>query len=162
MQAEIAKIKAELEELKVNSRPVIAERLRAAREQGDLSENAEYEAAREDQLKLEAHIRALENLLSDLKRQDKESRANEKERVQEQIIGHTVRFLDPEMGTEVEYTIVKTYEVDPAHSLERISNICPFGQELAKALKDSEDIVGKSLNVKAPGGVFRYLITGYC
>lgn len=113
----------ELQDLKVNKRREIAQKIKEAREQGDLSENAEYDAAKDDQRDIEARIELLEKLLK-----------NAEVVVEEEItldhinIGCKVKLLDVEMNEEMEYRIVGSTE---ANSLQnKISNESPVGHAL--------------------------------
>lgn len=113
----------ELQDLKVNKRREIAEKIKEAREQGDLSENAEYDAAKDEQRDIEARIETLEKLLKNAEV------VVEEEIALDQIgIGCRVKLLDIEMNEEMEYRIVGSTE---ANSLQnKISNESPVGRAL--------------------------------
>ncbi len=115
------KYEAELHDLKVNRRKEIAAKIKEAREQGDLSENAEYDAAKDEQREIEERIVQLEALLKNAEVVDdsEEGTIN---------IGCTVKLLDVEFDEEVEYLIVGSSE---ANSLQnKISNESPVGMAL--------------------------------
>ena len=115
----LRKIEEELEYLKVVKRKEIAERIKEARGQGDLSENAEYDAAREEQAKMETEILVLEKML-------RNAEVIDDNEVSSDVItvGSTVKLFDE----EVEYTIVGSAEADPVEG--RISNESPVGRGL--------------------------------
>jgi transcription elongation factor GreA len=142
--------KKQLEEtlynLKVNERPAAAERIRVAREFGDLSENAEYDIAKDEQAKLEAEIAVIEAKLRNVKI------IEEKGKVDKIDIGSKVKVkvLDRESDVEFEYTIVGTHESNPMEN--RISNESPLGKEMLGKRK------GEEFTVKAPGGLIKYRI----
>ena len=114
---------AELEELKTVRRKEIAEKIKEARGQGDLSENAEYDAAKEEQAEIEARIVFLEKMLRNAEVIDEEEVSLDKISV-----GCTVKLFDVEFDEEVEYTIVGSAEADPMEG--RISNESPVGKAL--------------------------------
>jgi transcription elongation factor GreA len=113
----------ELHELKVHKRQEIAQKIKEAREQGDLSENAEYDAAKDEQRDVEARIEELEKLLKNAEVVD------EDEVDLDTInIGCKVKILDVEFNEELEYKIVGSTE---ANSLKgKISNESPVGKAL--------------------------------
>ena len=120
-RAGLMKYEAELHDLKVNRRQEIAQKIKEAREQGDLSENAEYDAAKDEQRDIEERIVTLEALLKNAEVIDEgeEGAIN---------IGCKVRILDVEFDEEVEYMIVGSTE---ANSLKgKISNESPVGMAL--------------------------------
>lgn len=130
----LVEAKAELEFLKKTKRAQIAERIRQAREYGDLAENSEYDAAVADQSLTENRITELENIL-------KSARViAEKHTADFVVIGSTVRM---EMEGEIdEFTIVGRVEADP--SKKRISNESPLGSALLGSKK------GDSVEVSTP------------
>ncbi|MCQ2549336.1 MAG: transcription elongation factor GreA [Lachnospiraceae bacterium] len=141
----LQKYEQELHNLKVVRRHEVAEKIKEAREQGDLSENAEYDAAKDEQRDIEARIEELEKILK-----------NAEVVVEEEVdlntinIGCKVRLLDKEFGEEVEYKIVGSTE---ANSLQgKISNECPVGKALIGAK------VGETVSVETPGGVCEYKV----
>ncbi len=112
-------IKSELEQLKTVEREKNLEALKDARAQGDLSENADYDAAREDQARIEKRIKELENIVkhAEIIREDnRKGKINIGKRVKLQINGN-----EPKM-----YTIVGTLEADPLNA--KISNESPVGK----------------------------------
>ena len=141
----LAKLEEELEELKVVKRKEIAQKIKEAREQGDLSENAEYDAAKDDQRDIEARIEELEHLI-------KHAEVLSEEEIDREVInlGSYVRLFDYEYDEEVEYSIVGSTE---ANSLEgKISNESP----LAIALIGHR--AGEDVDVETPGGTEKYKV----
>ena len=135
----------ELHELKVHKRQEIAQKIKEAREQGDLSENAEYDAAKDEQRDVEARIEELEKLLKNAEVVDEDE--VELDRIN---IGCKVKILDVEYNDELEYKIVGSTE---ANSLKgKISNESPVG----KALIGSK--VGDTISVETQAGVFQYKV----
>lgn len=120
-RAGLNKYEAELHDLKVNRRQEIAQKIKEAREQGDLSENAEYDAAKDEQREIEERIVYLESLLKNAEVVDdaEEGTIN---------LGCDVRLLDVEYDEEVEYRIVGSTEANSLKGL--ISNESPVGQAL--------------------------------
>ncbi len=113
----------ELEELKVIKRKEVAQKIKEAREQGDLSENAEYDAAKDEQRDIEARIEELEKLLKNAEVVDEDEVDTDKI-----SIGCKVIILDVEFNEELEYKIVGSTE---ANSLKgKISNESPVGRAL--------------------------------
>ena len=100
-------MEAELENLKTVRRKDVAEKIKEARGQGDLSENAEYDAAKEEQAEIEARIVQLEKMLRNAEVIDEEEGA--KDTIS---LGTTVTVLDVEFDEEMEYTIVGSAEAD--------------------------------------------------
>lgn len=145
-QAGAKKLRAELEQLKKVERPRIIEAIAEARAHGDLKENAEYHAAREQQGMTEARIRDLEGQLShaeiiDVSRLDVGSRV---------VFGATVTLVDEESGDERTYQIVGDLEADIKEN--RVSISSP----MARALIGREE--GDVVEVEAPGGRRQYEI----
>lgn len=138
-QAGLEKIEAELENLKVVKRKEIAERIKEAISFGDISENAEYDEAKNEQSRLEAQIIEIENTIRTAIIID-ESKVST-DRVN---IGTTVRVLDKETKDEEEYTIVGARESDAMSN--RISNESPLGAALLGKKK------GQVVKVKVPAG----------
>ncbi|MCI8515123.1 MAG: transcription elongation factor GreA [Lachnospiraceae bacterium] len=133
----------ELQYLKVVRRKEIAEKIKEAREQGDLSENAEYDAAKDEQRDIEAKIEELEKLLKNA-----EVVVEDEIELDKINIGCIVRVLDKEFDEEIEFRIVGSTE---ANSLQnRISNESPVGQALVG--KKVGDVVG----VETQAGVLEY------
>ena len=136
----------ELDFLKSSKRKEIAEAIKEARAQGDLSENAEYQAAKDEQRKMEARIEELEKLLTNVEIIEEDE--NESKDVVR--LGSKVRVLDVEFKEELEYRIVGSNEANTDAG--KISNESPLG----KALIGSK--VGKTVSVNAPIGVIKYKI----
>lgn len=133
----------ELQYLKAVRRKEIAEKIKEAREQGDLSENAEYDAAKDEQRDMEAKIEELEKLLKNA-----EVVVEDEIELDKINIGCIVRVLDKEFDEEIEFRIVGSTE---ANSLQnRISNESPVGQALMG--KKVGDVVG----VETQAGVLEY------
>lgn len=139
------KLEKELEKLKTETRYEIAERIKVALGFGDLSENSEYDEAKNAQAANEIKIAELENKLKYAKIID-ESEIDTKT-VQ---VGNVVRVLDVEFDEEVEYTIVGSTEVDLSQN--KISNESPIGEALLG--KKVNDVV----DVQAPAGVLKFKI----
>ena len=134
----------ELEDLKVNRRKEVSQKIKEAREQGDLSENAEYDAAKDEQRDIEARIEEIEKIL-------KNAEVVTDEHDTKNInIGWTVTLLDLEFDEETEYRIVGSTE---ANSLKgKISNESPVGKALIGAKK------GQTVSVETQAGVFKYKV----
>lgn len=139
-------LEKELERLKTVERYEIAERIKVALGFGDLSENSEYDEAKNAQAQNEIKIAELEEKIKYAKIID-ESEVD-LETVQ---VGNIVKVLDMEFDEEIEYTIVGSTEVDLAQN--KISNESPLGAALLG--KRKKDIV----EVQAPVGVIKYKIT---
>ncbi|MCM1184171.1 MAG: transcription elongation factor GreA [Roseburia sp.] len=143
----LKKYEDELHDLKVVRRKEVAEKIKEAREQGDLSENAEYDAAKDEQRDIEARIEELEKILKNVEVVDMEDDNHDLERVS---FGLVVKVKDNEFGDEMEFKIVGATE---ANSLKgKISNESPLGKALLGAKK------GQEVTVEAPAGVINYTI----
>ncbi len=119
----LKKLEDELEELKVVKRKEVADKIKEAREQGDLSENAEYDAAKDEQRDIEARIEEIEKILKNA-----EVVVEEEADLGKVNIGCSVKILDMEFDEELEYKIVGSTE---ANSLKgKISNESPVGKAL--------------------------------
>ena len=133
----------ELENLKVVKRKEVAVKIREAREQGDLSENAEYDAAKDEQRDIETRIEEIEKILKHA-----EVVVEDEVDLDQISVGCTVVLYDKEFEEEVEYKIVGSTE---ANSLAgKISNESPLG----KALMGRK--VGDNVEVNAQAGVIEY------
>ena len=121
--AGLRKLEDELEDLKVNQRKMIAQKIKEAREQGDLSENAEYDSAKDEQRDIEARIEELEKILKNAEVVD-ESEAD----TDTINIGCKVQVLDMEYDDEMEYFVVGSTEADSLKN--KISNESPLGKAL--------------------------------
>ena len=143
--AGLKKLEDELHELKVVRRKEVAEKIKEAREQGDLSENAEYDAAKDEQRDIEARIEELEAILKNAEVVVQDEADTEKINV-----GCKVLVYDEEFEEEVEFKIVGSTE---ANSLQgKISNESPLGKALIGAK------VGDEISVEAPAGMMNYKI----
>lgn len=139
------KMEAELEKLKTETRAEIAERIKVALGFGDLSENSEYDEAKNAQAENEDKIAELEAKLRFAKIIDDSEIDTKKVQV-----GNTVKVLDMEFNEEVEYTIVGTTEADITQN--KISNESPIGSALLGAKKN------QVVEVQVPAGVSKYKI----
>ena len=145
----LKKMEQELENLKTVRRKEVAEKIKEARGQGDLSENAEYDAAKEEQGEIESRIVQLENLL-------RNAEVIEEDVMKMDVVnlGSKVTVLDVEFDEEMEYTIVGSTEADPMNG--RISNESPLGMALlgqkvgATVMADTPDgeVAFKILNIQ--------------
>ena len=139
----LKKLEDELENLKVVRRKEVSQKIKEAREQGDLSENAEYDAAKDEQRDIEARIEELEKILKNA-----EVVVEEEADLDKVSIGCSVKILDCEFEEELEYKIVGSTE---ANSLKgKISNESPVG----KALLGKK--VGDTVTVETPAGEVSY------
>ena len=143
--AGLKNLEEELHDLKVVKRKEVAQKIKEAREQGDLSENAEYDAAKDEQRDIEARIEELEKILKNA-----EVVVEEEADLDKVSIGCSVKILDCEFDEELEYKIVGSTE---ANSLKgKISNESPVG----KALLGKQ--VGDTVTVETPAGEFSYKV----
>ena len=125
----LRKLEEELEDLKVNKRKAISEKIKEAREQGDLSENAEYDAAKDEQRDIEAKIEELEKILKNAEVIDVDEASTTHVN-----IGCKVKIYDMEFDEELEFAIVGSTE---ANSLQgKISNESPLGHALIGSTVD--------------------------
>ena len=138
-------LEKELNFLKTEKRADIAERIKVALGFGDLSENSEYDEAKNAQAENEVKIAELENKLRHAKIIDEKD--IDTETVQ---IGNKVKVLDVEFDEKIEYTIVGSTEVNLAEN--KISNESPLGEALLGAKKN------QTVEVNAPAGVMKYKI----
>ena len=128
----------ELFDLKVYKRKEVAQKIKEAREQGDLSENAEYDAAKDEQRDIEARIEELEKILKNV-----EVVGQDEVDADTVGIGSRVKLYDVEMDEEVEYTIVGSTEADALNG--KISNESPVGAALIGS-KVGETIVVETIS----------------
>ncbi|MBI4618894.1 MAG: transcription elongation factor GreA [Desulfobacterales bacterium] len=135
----------ELRRLKTKERPKIINEIAIAREHGDLSENAEYDAAKEKQSFIEGRIREIEDKLSRAEVID--ANENDTNRV---VFGTVVHLRDENDGNELKYQIVGADEADPRQR--KISVHSP----IARALIGKE--VGELVKIKVPAGIKEYTI----
>lgn len=141
----LKKLEEELHYLKATKRGEVAERIKEAREFGDLSENSEYDAACEESAMVEARIRLIEEQLKSVEVLD---HTKLKDNIVQ--IGSKVRLLDYEFNEEVEYFIVGMTESNPAEN--KISDQSPVGKSLIGKS------IGETVVVSAPGGEYTYKI----
>lgn len=141
----LKKLQQELETLKTEGRADIAEKIRIARGYGDLSENSEYDEAKNEQAKLEARIVEIEAMLKNVEIIE-DIKGNSKT----VVIGCKVKVLDVEYGDEDEYRVVGSTEADSLQG--KISDESPMG----KALIGKK--IGDEVTVEAPGGEFKVKI----
>lgn len=139
----LQKLENELEELKTIRRKEVAERIKQALAFGDISENSEYDEAKNEQAQLEERIIKIEAMLRNAKIIDDEDITTDKV-----SIGSKVLVKDLEYNEEIEYTIVGVAESDPYEG--KISNESPVGSTLLG--KKSGDIV----EVHVPDGIIKY------
>ena len=139
------KLEEELEYLKTVKRKEVAERLKVAISFGDLSENAEYDEAKNEQAKLEEQILKLDEKLRKAVIID-ESQID----LDIVMVGSIVKLYDFDFDEEIEYSIVGSAEADPFEG--KISNESPIGKALLGAKK------GSTVEVNAPAGVIKYQI----
>ncbi len=118
----------------------VKRQLAEARAQGDLSENADYDAARNRQAEVEGRIKQIEDILSNFELIDDEK--NSKRKGDKVSLGSTVTIRFLETGKEAKYMIVGTVESDPFNN--KISNACPLGEALiGKSVGDIVDVKAK-------------------
>lgn len=141
----LKKYEEELETLKTKGRADIAEKIKVARGYGDLSENSEYDEAKNEQAKIEARIVELEVMLKNVEIIEDAKKASKSV-----VIGSKVKILDIEFNEECEYRIVGSAEADPASGL--ISDESPVG----KALLGHK--VGDTVIAEAPAGDIEFKI----
>ena len=141
----LKKLQEELENLKTEGRADIAEKIKIARGYGDLSENSEYDEAKNEQAKIEARIVEIEAMLKNV-----EIIEDVKGKAKTVVIGVKVKVLDCEYGDESEYRVVGFTEADPRAG--KISDESPIG----KALLGKK--IGDEVIVEAPGGEFKFKI----
>jgi transcription elongation factor GreA len=141
----LAKLEKELEHLKTVRRREVAERIKQALEFGDISENSEYEDAKNEQGFIEGRILVIENKLRNARVID-ESEVN----TDVVSVGSKVLITDLEFNEQLEYSIVGSAEADPTQF--KISNESPVG----KALMGQK--VGTTVEVNVPVGIRRYKI----
>lgn len=141
------KLEEELEVLKGTKRKEIAERIKQAKEFGDLSENAEYDDAKNEQAFVEGRILQIEQMLRSARVIDGQTANSDTV-----AVGSTVRMKDVAAGDEITYTIVGSAEADPMQ--DRISNESPVGQALIGRRK------GETVTVRVPAGTLKYTILG--
>jgi transcription elongation factor GreA len=143
--AGLRKLEDELENLKVVKRKEVAAKIKEAREQGDLSENAEYDAAKDEQRDIEARIEELENLLKNV-----EVVVEDEVDLDTINVGCVVTVYDFDFEEEIEFSLVGSTE---ANSLQnKISNESPVGKALMRKK------VGDVVTVETEAGEFEYKV----
>ena len=137
----------ELHDLKVVKRKEVAGKIKEAREQGDLSENAEYDAAKDEQRDIEARIEEIEKILKNA-----EVVVEDEVDLDKISVGCQVKVYDEEFEEEIDFKIVGSSE---ANSLQgKISNESPVGKALIGAR------VGDEIEVEAEAGLMKYKVLG--
>jgi transcription elongation factor GreA len=138
-------LKKEIEELSTTRRREVAERIKVAREFGDIAENAEYDSAKNEQAMLEARIAKLEERLAS-------ARVIEKRDILKDVVsvGSTVRLRDVDAKQTFEYRIVGSAEANPAEL--KLSNESPVGKAILGHKK------GETVEVSTPRGSLKYKI----
>lgn len=143
--AGLQKLESELHDLKVVRRKEVAQKIKEAREQGDLSENAEYDAAKDEQRDIEARIEEIEKILKNA-----EVVVEDEVDLDKISIGCKVKIYDCEFEEELEYKIVGSTE---ANSLQgKISNESPVGKALLGAR------IGEIVKVETKSGELEYKV----
>lgn len=141
----LKQLEEELEYLKTKKRKEVSEKIKVALGFGDLSENSEYDEAKNEQAQVEARIVSVENMLKNAVVIDENERDTSKVE-----LGATVKLLDIEFDEEIEYKIVGSTEADPDAG--RLSDESPLG----KALMGKGE--GVMVDVDAPEGIIQYKI----
>lgn len=145
----LKKYEDELHELKINRRKEVSEKLKEARAQGDLSENAEYDAAKDEQRDIEARIFELEQLLKNVEVVDDDEDGDGKKIA----FGMQVVIKDLETKEEFTYVIKGASEADSLNG--SISNESPLGKALIGAKK------GQTIEVECPVGTLKYKVVSF-
>lgn len=143
--AGLTKLESELHDLKVVKRREVAQKIKEAREQGDLSENAEYDAAKDEQRDIEARIEELEKILKNAEVVDE----GEVDLVKINV-GCKVKLLDKGYNEELEFQIVGSTEAQSLRNM--ISNESPLGKALIGKKK------GALVSVETPVGITKYKV----
>lgn len=141
----LKKLEAELDDLRTVRRKEIAQKIKEAREQGDLSENAEYDAAKEEQREIEARIDELEELLKNVEVVDEDEID-----LDTVNIGCEVKLQNVDSGKIVIYQLVGSTEANALKG--KTSNESPVGRELIGAKN------GTKISVETPAGIITYKI----
>ena len=139
------KLKAELEDLKVNGRSEIAAKIQEARGYGDLSENSEYDAAKEAQAAMEKRIIELNNIINNAVVITGDETPSDVVSITAKVLVHDCEFDEDE-----EFTIVGSTESDPLSN--KISDESPIGMALLGKK------IGDTVTVETPGGTVQYKI----
>ncbi|MCR5106722.1 MAG: transcription elongation factor GreA [Lachnospiraceae bacterium] len=138
-------LEEELHDLKVNKTAENAQKLNEARQQGDLSENSEYDAAKDEQRMIHSRIEEIERILK-----NSEVVLDEEVDTTKVSIGCVVKIKDMELKEEEEYKIVGSIEADSLNG--KISNESPVGKALLGAKK------GQTVTVETISGVIKYKV----
>ena len=141
----LEKLKGELQENKFKKRPIVSQKVATAREHGDLKENAEYHAAREELSMLESKILQLEDRISRARILKEDELPNDKVYILKTVVLKDLKFKDT-----LEYTLVSESEANFEEN--KISSLSPIG----KALLGKK--IGDQVDVQAPAGVLKYEI----
>ncbi len=139
----LAKLQEKLDYYLKVMRPEIAKRIQAARELGDLSENAEYDEAKRDQAEMEVEIAKMQKQIDEAIVIDESELPNDEVR-----IGSKIRVKDMQTKEEFIFDIIGSSEADPLNG--KISNLSPIGSALLKKKK------GATVKINTPGGVLSY------
>jgi transcription elongation factor GreA len=144
------RLKSELDELVTTGRSHIAARLKAAREHGDISENAEYDAAKNEQALMESRIRYLERILRDPEIVEAPAAS--------EVVGPgmlvTIRPLDEADPEDETYLLAESAE-ERAPGVRTVTTTSPLGRALLGAREGAE------VSYEAPGGIFRYVVARF-
>ena len=143
--AGLQKLEDELHDLKVNRRKEVAGKIKEAREQGDLSENAEYDAAKDEQRDIETRIEEIEKILKNA-----EVVVEDEVDVNKINVGCTVKVYDEEFEEELEFKIVGSSEANSLQGI--ISNESPVGKALIGRS------IGDVVEVETQAGVISYKV----
>lgn len=138
-------LEEELEDLKVNRRKEVAQKIKEAREQGDLSENAEYDSAKEEQREIEARIEEIDSILKNAEVADDDDTKGDVV-----TVGSTVKIHDEEFDEDIEYKIVGSTEANILQG--KISNESPVGKALLGKKKNQK------VSVETATGVLKFKI----
>ncbi len=141
----LKKLEDELQDLKVVQRKAIAQKIKEAREQGDLSENAEYDAAKDEQRDIEARIEQIEKILKNA-----EVVVEDEVDLDKISVGCVVKVLDVEFDEEEEFKLVGSSEANSLNG--KISNESPVGKALIGAQ------VGDTIQVETQAGTIEYKV----
>lgn len=139
----LAKLQEKLDYYLKVKRPEIAKRIQAARELGDLSENAEYDEAKRDQAEMEVEIAKMQKQIEEAVVIDESELPNDEVR-----IGSKIRLKDMQTKEEFIFDIIGSSEADPLNG--KISNLSPIGSALLKKKK------GATVKINTPDGVLSY------
>ncbi len=141
----LKQLEEELHDLKVNRRSEVAGKIKEAREQGDLSENAEYDAAKDEQRDIEARIEEIEKILKNV-----EVVVEDEVDLNKISVGCKVKLHDFEYDEDIELSLVGSTEADSLNG--KISNESPVGKALMGAG------IGDIVEVEIPAGIIKYQV----